>query len=82
MTTINEKIKSALLLKNKETIVKVKTQKRSNQFGYKGVKFLHNKYEAQIQINGKNVYIGRFNTPEEAGNAYSEAKKIKDSLKK
>jgi len=81
MTTINEKITSALLLKNKEIKIKKERPKRVNQFGYKGVKFLHNRYEAQIKINGKNIYLGRFKTAEEAGKAYYEAKKAKYLIK-
>lgn len=30
----------------------------------------NNKYIAQIQINEKRIYLGSFNTPEEASNAY------------
>lgn len=32
------------------------------------------KYLSSIQINGKRVHLGRFNTAEEAGRAYLEAK--------
>jgi hypothetical protein len=35
-----------------------------------------NKYKTQIYLNGKNIYLGRFNTPEEARQAYLDAKKI------
>ena len=34
------------------------------------------KWVARIQINYKNIYLGTFNTEEEAKNAYLEAKKI------
>lgn len=32
------------------------------------------KWAAQIGINGKNILVGRFDTPEKAGEAYLEAK--------
>tara|TARA_R110002020_G_scaffold453680_1_gene668701 strand:+ start:407 stop:868 length:462 start_codon:yes stop_codon:yes gene_type:complete len=32
-----------------------------------------NKYEASIKINGKSIYLGRYNTKEEAHNKYLEA---------
>ena len=35
-----------------------------------------NKYQAQIQINGKLKYLGKYDTPEEAREAYLNAKKI------
>ena len=36
----------------------------------KGVTFTKGKYQAQISIQGKNKYLGRFNTPDEAETAY------------
>lgn len=33
------------------------------------------KYRAQIKLEGKQHFLGRFNTPEEATAAYLEAKK-------
>lgn len=40
-----------------------------------GVRFNQNGYEASIKINSKNVYLGRFSTPEEAHKAYVAAKR-------
>jgi len=34
------------------------------------------KWKAQIQLNGKNIYLGLFDLKEDARNAYLEAKKI------
>ena len=35
-----------------------------------------NKYRAQIKINGKDIFLGHYDTPEEAREAYLNAKKI------
>jgi hypothetical protein len=45
----------------------------NNTSGFKGVTLHGNKYQAQIQVNNKNIYLGRFNTAEEAHKAYCEA---------
>ena len=38
-----------------------------------GVEKRKNRYKAGIVMNGKKVYLGSFETPEEAGNAYQKA---------
>ena len=43
--------------------------------GYKGVRPSGNKYMARISRNNKSIYIGIYNTPEEAHNAYLDAVK-------
>jgi hypothetical protein len=47
-----------------------------NKEGVKGYYFnkARNKYMARINVGGKNIYIGLFNTPEEAELAYKQAK--------
>lgn len=45
------------------------------QSGIKGVYQVKDKYVSQIQVNGKNIYLGRFDFPEEAGERYDEAAK-------
>lgn len=40
-----------------------------------GVEKRRNRYKAGIVMNGKKVYLGSFETPEEAGNAYQKALK-------
>ena len=51
---------------------------QENQFNTnaKGYYKKGNKYEAKIQINGKKIYLGYFETTEEAHNAYLQAKLI------
>ena len=39
---------------------------------YKGVHFYQNRYVAQIQINKKKMYLGRFKTEEEAARTYDK----------
>jgi len=48
-----------------------KNKKSSSK--YIGVAFNHNKYEAQILFNGKQVFIGSFDTEDEAHEKYQEA---------
>ena len=49
-----------------------RTKQYNNTSGYKGVCFhkQHQKYMAQIQLNGKLIHIGYYETAEEASNAY------------
>jgi len=44
--------------------------KRINLLGVKGVRYQCGKYEANITIDGKQVYLGRYRTVEEAQRAY------------
>lgn len=48
---------------------------RNNVSGYRGVSLnkRSGKYHAQIKINGKQTYIGRFVLPEDAARAYNTA---------
>lgn len=39
----------------------------------KGITFARGKYQAQIRFGGKNIYLGRFDTAEQAGAAYESA---------
>jgi hypothetical protein len=48
-------------------------RRRDNRTGYKGVSPYRGKYRAQIQVNGKNIYLGCFPTPERAAIAYDLA---------
>jgi hypothetical protein len=50
-------------------------QNRSEVKGYNWHKLIK-KWQAQIQVNGKKISLGYFNTEDEARNAYLEAKKI------
>jgi hypothetical protein len=49
-----------------------------NKEGVKGYTFdkSRNKYLAQIKVGEKRIYLGCFNTPEEASQAYQQAKLI------
>lgn len=44
--------------------------------GAKGYYWNKNKWEAQIKLNGEHIHLGRFNTEEEASQAYQNAKLI------
>ena len=44
-----------------------------NTSGFRGVYASRNKWAAQIKLNGKKIYLGRFNTAEEAHQCYLAA---------
>jgi len=46
---------------------------RFNKTGYRGVKQRKNKFYSYIRINGKKTYLGKFNTPIEANEAYEKS---------
>lgn len=48
---------------------------KSNKSGYKGVSLVryNGKWEASIQVNRKTRHLGKFDTPEEAHEAYKRA---------
>lgn len=45
---------------------------RHNTSGFKGVVFLRGKWQAQLKHDGKNVYIGIYDDPEDAARAYDQ----------
>lgn len=49
--------------------------RKDNKLGLLGVSKFRDKFHAQISINGKVTHIGYYNTPEEAHDAYIEAKR-------
>lgn len=50
---------------------------RDNAAGYKGVSFHRGKWTAQIRTNGRNLHLGRHDTPEAAHAAYvAKAKEL------
>lgn len=49
---------------------------RNNKTGFLGVTKMHGKFRASIRFGGKQVTIGFFNSPEEASEAYKNAKRV------
>lgn len=47
--------------------------KSKNKTGYKGVTKKRNKWQAQINVDGQKIYLGTFDSPEEAHQAYIKA---------
>lgn len=47
----------------------------NNKSGFLGVKLNRGLWKAEISINGKTKFLGRFKTPEEAHQVYVEAKR-------
>ncbi len=48
----------------------IMNMERGNSTGYLGVKRHYDKFGAQIRINGKRIWLGRYDTAEEAHNVY------------
>lgn len=46
---------------------------RDNKSGFKGVHSSRGKWHSQINTGGKKIFLGRFDTPEEAHKVYKEA---------
>jgi hypothetical protein len=46
---------------------------KNNKLGLKGVVFTQNKWRARIDVNGRVIYLGYFQTPREAAAAYNDA---------
>jgi len=47
-----------------------------NKAGFMGVLIANGRYRARILVNRKGIHLGMFDTPEEANEAYIEAKRI------
>lgn len=53
----------------------IRTSNRNNKLGILGVSRKGKKFRATIVVNGKRKHIGSYDTPEEAHEAYIEAKR-------
>lgn len=55
----------------------IRQSNKGSKSGYRGVYPLKGKWAAKIEVAGERIYLGVYNTPEEAHDAYLKAKKDK-----
>lgn len=69
-----DNLRQATLLQNQQNQTKVQ---KSNKLGIMGVNYQEDrkKFRAQIRVDGKSKFLGRFDTAQEAATAYLEAKR-------
>jgi len=48
-------------------------KRKDNTSGYIGVSWHQGKWRADVRVNKKHIYLGRYNDPREAARAYNEA---------
>lgn len=68
-------LRAATLTENQQNRLR---KNKNNKTGFLGV-FIHKtskRYIAQIRVNKKNTHLGSFATPEEASEAYKQAKRL------
>ena len=54
----------------------IRKPNRRNKSGFMGVIWYQNKWRASMSVNGKSKWLGDYSTPEEAHQAYLNAKRI------
>lgn len=65
---LNNRVDNLQIITNRENIIKSK----KNKTGFTGISYRKdvNKYQAKIRLKNKRLYLGYFETAEEASNAY------------
>ena len=71
----NDCRKSNLRMCQRSGNMRNRTRQSNNTAGFKGVTKNRNKWLARIKVDGKHVYLGLYDTPELAHNAYVQAAK-------
>lgn len=73
---LNNRKSNLRIVTNAQNRLNMKLNKR-NTIGFKGVSICNKtgKFQARISIDKKQIYLGNFNSPEKAGEAYNKAAK-------
>ncbi len=73
--TLDNRKRNLRLCSHPENQRNMTVNRKNNVSGYKGVHWdrRRNKWSVQIKINGSNIYIGSFNSKEQAALAYNQA---------
>ena len=73
---MNNRIDNLRLATRRINNQNLRQAQKNNRLGILGVKAQYRKFVAQITINGKNTYLGMFDTADAAHEAYLTAKRI------
>lgn len=65
--TLDNRKENLRVVENKENTKHRKGANSNNSIGYRNVSCINDKYVVQIQVNGKNTVVGKFNDVKEAG---------------
>lgn len=71
----DNRIENLRSVNQKTNVENVLKPRKHNKSGILGAFKSKDKFQSKINIDGKNVYLGRFNTAEEAGKAFLEMKR-------
>jgi len=72
----DNRIANLRLATHSENKQNVSYAQKNNKCNVRGIHFYQGRWRADINIKGINTYLGRFNTPEEAHQAYLTAKRL------
>ena len=71
----NNRFENLRDVKQRANVENIQRAKKHNKIGILGVRFTKNRYEARITVDREQIYIGRFDSAQEAHEAYVAKKR-------